>query len=528
MYKRQAQDVEHGGVLCGVRAHVLGRGEGEPAREDRQPPEQAPFLVVEQPVAPLQRGQQCLLPRHAVPGAPAEQRQRVVQAFGDLTRRQDVHPGRRELQGQGHPVEPEADLGHGRRVLRRQPESRVGVGGALREQPDGGETAQFRHGGQPARIRQPERGHPEGALAVTAQCLPAGREDGHAPAAGGDPCGQRRTRVDQVLAVVQYQQHLPGTELCDQVFQAVAGRREVQSQRGGDGFGHEVGFRQCGEVHEAGAVPEVFAPARRHGQREPGLAAAAGPGEGQQSAAGEQVLHLGDLTLPADEGGRGRGQRMPGVVPGLRGRLDRVGQQLAVEAAGPRVGVGAGVAPERVPQLFVAGQRLPAAACGGQDPHQGPVAGLVQRVVGDQGPQHLDRVGLLVIVFQRLGEAQPERRAPRPQRLGRLAHPGLVAVLGQQADRGEGERGTVVRGRAVRQGPPGGLVERVEVDVHAAVRAEQHHVVAEDDDIARGARGGQGTPYRVQRLVQVVGGGRPVQARPQKVVEPLPVQAVAR
>jgi hypothetical protein len=73
-----------------------------------------------------------------------------------------------------------------------------------------------------------------------------------------------------------------------------------------------------------------------------------------------------------------------------------------------------------------------------------------------------------------------------------------------------------------------GLVEFVDVDPHPAVGAEQHHVVAERDHVAGRPGGGQGAACGVQHLVQVVRGGRPVEVRPQEIVEPLPVHPVAR
>ncbi len=438
-----------------------------------------------------------------------------------------MHPGRGELQGQGHSVEPEADLRHGLHVRRRQPKARGRFGSPLHEQPYGGEAAHLLQARQPTRIGQAEGRHSEGAFPVAAQRLPAGREHEDVRAASQDLRGQRGTRVDEVLAVVQHQQHRPSRELCDQRLPAPAGLGELHPQGCGDRLGHEMRFRQPGEVHEPRPVPEVVAPPGRHGEREPGLAAAAGPGEGQQPAPPEQPVHLGHFAFPADQGCRRCGQIVPsGPRPLLVLLLDGVGQQLTVEAACLRVGVGAGVPVQPVPQLLV--ERLPASPGVGEDPHQRPVTGLVQRVLGHQGAQDVDGLGRVVSVFQCLAEPQPECGAPCLQRHGRLAHPGLVTVLGQQIGSGQGERRTVVRGPAAVRGPPGHLVERVEIDPHTAVGAEQHQVVPENDDVARRAGGGQRTPHGVQHLVQVVRRGRPVEVRPQQVVEPLPVQLVAR
>jgi hypothetical protein len=426
-----AKEVQHRSRPGAVGAHLLGRAEREAAGEDGEPAEQALFVLVEQPVAPLQGRQQGLLPGHAVPTALAEESEGVVEPVGDLTRRQYAYAGRGQFQGQRHPVEPETDLCDGLRVLCGQPESGCSGGGPLDEQAHGREPAELGQGGQPARIGQAQRRHPERALAVTAQWLPAGRQQGDARTVGHDLRGQGGARVDQVLAVVQHQQHVPAVELCDQGLPCPVGRRQLHSGGSGDRLGDEVRLRQGGEIHERRAVAEALGPAGRHREGEPGLAAAAGSGEGQQSAPPERLLHLGDLALAADENGRGFRQRRPRPCGPLPVGLDRVGQQRPVEATCLRVGVRSGLPLERVAQPLVRREGLPAPAAVGQGPHQRPMAGLVQGFPGGQGPQHVEGLGRTVIALERFGQFQFQDRPSPPKRLGRLRDPGLVTVLGQ-------------------------------------------------------------------------------------------------
>ena len=98
-------------------ADRLGGGQVAAAGEDRQAVEQALGAVVEEVVAPGDRGAQGLLPLGQVAGARREQVELVPQPGQDRVRRQELDPGRRQLDRQRHPVEPGADRGHRRRVL---------------------------------------------------------------------------------------------------------------------------------------------------------------------------------------------------------------------------------------------------------------------------------------------------------------------------------------------------------------------------------------------------------------------------
>lgn len=132
-----AEQIQHG---CGVDvlgAHLLHRGQGEAAGEYREPTKEQSLLGVEQLVTPLQCGEQRLLPSHRMPAALPEEAERVVEPLGDLSRCQHAYPRGREFQGQGHPVETEADLCDGGRIVRVQLETRDGLRGPLHEQPHG-------------------------------------------------------------------------------------------------------------------------------------------------------------------------------------------------------------------------------------------------------------------------------------------------------------------------------------------------------------------------------------------------------
>ena len=71
-------------------------------------------------------------------GMADEQPEAVGEPIADLLRGEHPRPGGGQLDGQGYPVEPMADLGHrrGQRLVRHL-EVGAGLAGALDEQPDG-------------------------------------------------------------------------------------------------------------------------------------------------------------------------------------------------------------------------------------------------------------------------------------------------------------------------------------------------------------------------------------------------------
>ena len=73
---------------------LLDPFEPEPAGEHREAPEQAPLVVVEQVVAPVERRAQRLLARQRGAAAAGEQAEAVVEPRGDLLDRQRARPAR--------------------------------------------------------------------------------------------------------------------------------------------------------------------------------------------------------------------------------------------------------------------------------------------------------------------------------------------------------------------------------------------------------------------------------------------------
>ena len=93
------------GVEIGL-SDLLGGFEGAAAAEDGEPREEPLLVLVEELVAPLDRGAQRPLARIGVARPPFSRSSRCVEALDQLLRREDSHARRRELEGERQAVEP--------------------------------------------------------------------------------------------------------------------------------------------------------------------------------------------------------------------------------------------------------------------------------------------------------------------------------------------------------------------------------------------------------------------------------------
>ena len=245
---------------------------------------------------PVERRAQSALAWWKVARAATERVEAGVEAGAELGRTEQGQAGGGELEREREPVELGADAGDGGGVAGRQPERRVGRARVRDQQRDRG------HLGEPDRVGDRgvgklERPEPDHALAAHAQRRLAGDE--HARAEPGDVDG----RIDDLLEVVEDQQHLATAEVAldERVVrqpERAADRRRSRPRPSPTDF----------ELDHEAAVLEVGADGVGHGQREPGLADAARPDEGDDAALGAAgVGERGELDRAPDEpAGRGR------------------------------------------------------------------------------------------------------------------------------------------------------------------------------------------------------------------------------
>ncbi len=315
------------------------------AREHRQPGEHLLLGLGQQPVRPVDRGGQALVPGLGVPRA-AGQQVRVPQPVRDLRRAHRPGPGGGQLDRQRQPVQATTDVGHHASGGRR-----VGDVGPVRSGPIDE---------QDGRLLDRQRRHRPDLLAADSQHLPAGRQHRDPGAVRDDRLGQPGGVVEHVLAVVQHQQQLPPAQILDH---GLLDRQPVPAtdpQRRRHGVADRAAVRQGCQFtppHPVGE-PGRLVPGDLLGQ--PGLADPARPGQRDQRRPAERRRHQRDLVAPPDEAGlparqvgrrpdRGEGrvlfEQLLVRLPGRRGRLDAelVGQEPAqVPVDLERVGLAAG------------------------------------------------------------------------------------------------------------------------------------------------------------------------------------------
>ena len=288
---QQRQLIEH---LVSLRVGIGIGGDGvccvevEAIGEHGQPPEQHPFPIGQQGVRPIHRSAQRLLAAHCGARTAGQQPERIAQGAQDLVGRQRPNARSGQLDGQRQSVEATADLGDDLRVLRCHAELGLGAARAVTEQFQGV-------------VGERQRGHPPAHLSGHPDRFTTGGEQrqGRAhPQQPGDDVGRG---VQQVLAVVEEHQHLAvADEVRDHVHRCLAGL-VGQTQRAGDGDGHQIRICDRCEVHVPDAVGVVRCHLGGYPHRQPRLARAARTGEGHQAVVPECLLDRADLRPAADE-----------------------------------------------------------------------------------------------------------------------------------------------------------------------------------------------------------------------------------
>ena len=191
----------------------------ESSAQHRQPGQQAPFGVIEQLIAPGHQRLEGAVPSRAG-GAAGQQARVALQAGRELRRAERRAPGRGQLDGQRHAVQPGAHLGDRGRVACGQRER-----GARRAGPGHEQAAGLGRGNRAGRavFRQSQRRYGEDEFAGHVQAFPAGGQDAHPAALPGQHDHHPADRSQDVLAVVEHDQQLAADQRTHHARQRVGG-----------------------------------------------------------------------------------------------------------------------------------------------------------------------------------------------------------------------------------------------------------------------------------------------------------------
>lgn len=205
----QAVDgIEQARAVDALVRHDFERGvDGEVTGEDGKPAQHEALGVGQEPVAPVQRRLQRLLPRRRGALALPEQIEAFVEQCGRLLQSVGLDPAGGELDRQRHAVELAADPGDDRGIGIVERDLRAAGHGTFEEELKRGIGLRGSRG-QPGIVRRNgERRQSVDLLALDAQGLAARGEDMDMRCGVKDFGCQRRCGGDDVLAIVEDQQH---------------------------------------------------------------------------------------------------------------------------------------------------------------------------------------------------------------------------------------------------------------------------------------------------------------------------------
>jgi hypothetical protein len=238
--------------------------------------------------------------------------------------------GRRELDGQGHPIQHLANRHHVLGRPLRQRKIRTRRPGAFDEQPDRGRPLGPLDRGDAVGWRQRQGRDGKCVLPRHAKHGPARRQAGK-PRARFEQLGDERRGLQQMLEVIEHEERaLRAYSGGDPLRQGpVAGLADVELL--GDGIGDVRGVTDLGQPHEPDAIGETLPDVLGDLQRQPGFAHASRAGEGDEADRGlaEEAADGGELTGSPDQGRQGYGEhRVCMSNPRPRDECQRLGRGL--------------------------------------------------------------------------------------------------------------------------------------------------------------------------------------------------------
>ena len=285
-------------------AYSLGPFECPATHEHRQAAQQHPLRFGQQIVTPVDQRLQGLLARQRGATATGQQPEAVVQPRGNLFHHEHAHPRRRQLDRQRNAIEPRADLGERRGIRVRDRKRGLHRARPFREQLHCFILDELVQRWQLTRVGRRQRGHAEKRLAGNPERLAAAGQNAQLRVGMQQRVGQLGACVDQVLAIIQYQQHILIAQVRGERGEQRPAGLLTHTQHGGDCLRNERRIGQWRQLDQPDSIREPRVHRRRQLQRQAGLAGAAWPSERQQAGVSKRGGNRRQLVCAADEAGQ--------------------------------------------------------------------------------------------------------------------------------------------------------------------------------------------------------------------------------
>src|SRR5262249_57285106 len=101
-----------------------------------------------------------------------------------------------------------------------------------------------------------ERGHAEHLFTFDAQRLPARSQHTHIKASREQGVDERGASVEEVFAIVEYNEHAPLSEVAHQTFDACI--QEVEPEASSDSLAEQLGVRERSQINKEDTLGEVL------------------------------------------------------------------------------------------------------------------------------------------------------------------------------------------------------------------------------------------------------------------------------
>ena len=288
MHELVDQGVEAGIVGAEARQPAGGAGVERPG-EHGQVLEQLALVRAEEVVGPSDRLGHAAVARRAAKSRPIEHVGAVPEAFGDLGRTHRAGARGGDLQRQREAVQPPAQLHDGIEV--GPLDAHAGLAGALQEQLDGGPGLRVGR----ADVRHLEGRQRDHGFAGQLQRRPAGGQHRRLLADLEDASDGAGRRLQQVLAVVDEEQHLA-------IARRVQQRPErLEPQLGGERARDGPGIVDAGQVHTARAECESLGRTGRGFVGERGLAHTARADQRDEAPGPQPAVDVVELEVTPEQ-----------------------------------------------------------------------------------------------------------------------------------------------------------------------------------------------------------------------------------